>query len=168
MRVKFYCWSGLGLYAVLSVADLILTFLLLSANLTAYESNPFAGAYLERYGWEGLVVFKAMAVFVVVASVLLLLRRRPILSAVVVTFGCAVLLSVNAYSHDLLRQANRSIAQGSDVPWHLRHPARPLPKAPPRARGWAATRGGWEAGDATPVAGRLPRPDTPIEQHGPE
>ena len=61
MGWRVYCWAGLALYAVLSVADLGLTAALLRANGGAYESNPVAAACLERHGWNGLAAYKAEA-----------------------------------------------------------------------------------------------------------
>lgn len=116
MGVKLYCWSGLALYALLSAADLALTASLLRVNVEAYESNPVAAACLDRYGWQGLTLFKAGAVVVVVGAVGLLVRRQPVAAGAVVTFGCLVLLSVTTYSHGLLRQTHRDIEQGNYVP----------------------------------------------------
>lgn len=116
MRVKWYCWGGLALYAVLSATDLLLTFALLQTNTAAYESNPLAAACLDRYGWHGLTLYKVGAVLVVVGAVALLVRRKPVLGAAVVTFGCLVLLSVTSYSHDLLQQAPERTIRPSDVP----------------------------------------------------
>jgi hypothetical protein len=108
MRLSTYCWVGVGLYALLSVADLSLTFVLLEANPGAYEANPVAGVWLEQHGWTGLAVFKAGMVGVFVGSVCLLARRRPPVGAGVVTLGCAILMSVNFYSGGLIRQTVRA------------------------------------------------------------
>jgi hypothetical protein len=104
MSLKRCCWAGLGLYAGLSVADWLLTFALLNTNPQAFESNPLAAACLERHGWGGLAVFKAVGVLVFAAAVVLLVRRRPPVAAGVVALGCAVLLAVTGYSHQLLAQ----------------------------------------------------------------
>ena len=111
MRVKHYFWAGLGLYAALSVADLLFTHRLLTANELAYESNPVAGVWLEQYGWAGLAAFKAASVVVFAGALLIVVRRRPRVATGVVAAGCAVLLSVTTYSHGLIRQADREAAQ---------------------------------------------------------
>lgn len=110
MRLKTYCWIGLGLYAALSVSDLLLTRSLLRADDEAFEANPVAAVWLEEHGWAGLAAFKAASVLVFLGAVVLLLRRHPALAAGVVTAACAVLLTVNAYSHSLLRQSEREAA----------------------------------------------------------
>src|SRR5262245_6912450 len=99
MRLKTHCWIGLGRYAALSVADLLLTRTLLTANTDAFESNPVAALWLEQYGWIGLAVFKAASVVVFAGAVLLLLSRRPAVAAGVVSLGCGVLMWVTTYSH---------------------------------------------------------------------
>ncbi len=111
MGWRAYCWAGLALYALLSVADLKLTAALLRANGGAYESNPVAAACLEQHGWRGLAAYKAAGVVAFAGALLLLVRRRPKAGASVVTFGCLVLLSVTTYSHGLLVDSHRQNAE---------------------------------------------------------
>jgi hypothetical protein len=106
MRLKTFCAIGLGVYALLSAADLLLTISLLKTSGEAYEANPAAAAFLERHGWGGLAAFKAGGVLMFFGAVFLLARRKPGVAAGVVTFGCGVLLAVTLYSHNLIRQAN--------------------------------------------------------------
>jgi len=48
---------GLGFYAVLSVVDFVFTFALIRlSGGAAYEANPVAAAWLDRFGWPGLAV----------------------------------------------------------------------------------------------------------------
>ena len=110
MGWRGYCWVGLALYVLLSVADLKLTASLLRANDEAFESNPVAAACLERYGWRGLAVYKAAGVVAFAGAVILLIRHRPKAGAGVVTFGCVALLSVTTYSYSLLVDAHRENA----------------------------------------------------------
>lgn len=111
MGLKLYCWAGLGLYCLLSAGDWLLTFALLQLNGSAYESNPVAAACLEQHGWRGLALYKAAGVSVFLGAVYLLIRRRPAVGAVVVTLGCAVLLSVTTYSHKLIVESRHAIAE---------------------------------------------------------
>ena len=103
MFATAYCWAGLGLYVVLSAADFGLTWVLLKMNPSAVESNPVAAEWLARFGWGGLAVFKAATVLVFVGAVVVILRRRrAVVGAGVVTFGCAALLAVTVYSGGLI------------------------------------------------------------------
>lgn len=118
MRLKAYCAVGLGVYALLSAADLLLTFTLLRVNVFAYESNPAAAACLRHHGWGGLALFKAGGVLLFTgAVVLLLVRRRPGVAAGVVTFGCATLLAVTFYSHGLIREVRAEVDADWDAAW---------------------------------------------------
>jgi hypothetical protein len=118
MRVKCFFWAGLGLYALLSVADWMLTFALLRIHPGAVESNPLAAACLEQHGWRGLALYKTGGVLVFTAAVVLLLRRRPAIATSVVGAGCAALLWVTIYSHGLLCQAHREAEdRAHDFAW---------------------------------------------------
>jgi hypothetical protein len=103
MRAQSICRAGLILFIVLSVTDLVQTYVLIQGTGgRVYEANPVAGVWLLRYGWLGLVVFKAGVLFVFVASVAVLMRHRPRASAWVVVIGCLVLALVTLYSRQLL------------------------------------------------------------------
>jgi hypothetical protein len=79
----------------------------LRAGGGAYESNPVAAACLERHGWHGLALYKAAGVVAFAGTLVLLIRRSPKVAAGVVTFGCAVLVAVTTYSHNLLVDTHR-------------------------------------------------------------
>jgi hypothetical protein len=111
VRWSLFCWVGLVLYGLLSVADLKLTTALLRAGGGAYESNPVAAACLERHGWRGLAYYKGAGVVAFAGALILLMRHRPKVAAAVVTFGCAVLVAVTTYSHDLLLETHRENEQ---------------------------------------------------------
>lgn len=130
MRLKTFCAIGLGVYALLSAADLLLTISLLKTSGEAYEANPAAAACLEQHGWGGLAAFKAGGVLMFFGAVYLLARRKPGVAAGVVTFGCGVLLAVTLYSHALIRQAHAEDAEWqatkvrNSAPVDPGHPAR--------------------------------------------
>jgi hypothetical protein len=117
MRLKHAVWMGLGLYALLSVTDWVMTFALLRLHPGAIEANPLAAACLERYGWNGLALYKFGGVLAFVGAVALLVRRRPVLATGVVALGCAVLLSVTIYTHGLLITAHREAREEADAAW---------------------------------------------------
>jgi hypothetical protein len=127
MFLKAYCWVGIGLYIVLSIADLTLTSALLRMNGAAYESNPAAAACLEHFGWPGLALYKLGGVSILVGAVYLLSRRRASVGAAVVTFACAVLLVVTTYTHSLILESQSEIAERGAV-WQ-RYAARTNPHA---------------------------------------
>jgi hypothetical protein len=125
MVLKLLLWCGLGLYAVLSAADLLLTSALLRLNPAAFESNPLAAAWLERHGWGGLAVYKALTVAVFIVAVMLLARRRRGVAVGVVGFGCTALLWVTIYSHGLLCQSHREATDRPDTSWVTPQATRP-------------------------------------------
>jgi hypothetical protein len=94
----------LALFIALSFSDLFLTgYLLRKGNGFIYEGNPIANAWLYRFGWPGLVVFKALAMWVVGAVAIFLMPRRPRLSAFVLIFSCLIVGAVLWYSISLAR-----------------------------------------------------------------
>jgi hypothetical protein len=105
MSPKRFCMAGLVLYVVLSITDLVQTYVLIrGSGGLVYEANPVAGVWLRRYGWLGLVAFKAGAMFIFAASVALLARYRPQAGAWVVMLGCLILVLVTIYSRQLLER----------------------------------------------------------------
>ena len=77
MSLKSATVIGLLVFSILSVADLSLTWVLIEySGGRVRESNPVAHAWLEAFGWHGLVWFKAITMLVV-AMVVLVLRRIP-------------------------------------------------------------------------------------------
>jgi hypothetical protein len=115
VRWRVYCAVGFAAYALLSAVDLRLTAALLNANPGAYESNPFAAACLEQHGWQGLAVYKMAGVVAFAGALLLLVWHRPKVASAVVTFGCAVLVAVTTYSHDLLSDTHAEPIQVEDT-----------------------------------------------------
>jgi hypothetical protein len=96
------------LFALLSVADLALTWWLLThSDGVAYEANAVANWWLARFGWLGLACYKASAVLVVAGLCAAIAQRRPVAAGRVLLVGCAVSGAVVAYS----------AALGSRVVW---------------------------------------------------
>ncbi len=95
----------LVLYLVLSVADLVLTWgLIQGSGHLVYESNPVARDWLLKYGWNGLLIFKAGMVLTVALSCWLIGRTRPRLSAGILVVGCLVTGGVVIYSWHLMKE----------------------------------------------------------------
>jgi hypothetical protein len=103
----------LSIFAVLSVADLLLTYQLLQkTGGSVYEGNPIANAWLVAYGWAGLVVFKITAIIVLVSVAGVLSLRQPRLAGEVLTFACVTVGGVVVYSCTLMNWMHR----GTDRP----------------------------------------------------
>lgn len=89
---------GISLFALLSVADLALTWrLLLDSGGDVYEGNPVARRLLAAYGWAGLVAFKAALVLLTAALCLAIARRRPRTAGRLLAFACAIVAAVVVY-----------------------------------------------------------------------
>ena len=105
----------LCIFLMLGVADLGLTWKLIhGGHGHIYESNPVAGAWLERYGWPGLAVFKVLAMFLVGLSAVYVSWYRPRTGRRILTFGCLVTAGVVVYSCFLLGSLSRHPASGLD------------------------------------------------------
>jgi Domain of unknown function (DUF5658) len=90
------------LFALLSLADLSLTWMLLcGSDGRVYEANPIAGWWLARHGWPGLACFKAGSVLLVLGLVFAVSRSRPQAAARVLWLGSACLAAVTGYSATL-------------------------------------------------------------------
>jgi hypothetical protein len=100
---KWVCGVGLVAFLALSVGDFGLTYMLIEGTGGhVYEANPVASEWLDGHGWAGLAAFKAGAVFVVGAVVVLLARRKPAVGAAVALAACLATGSVNWHSHRML------------------------------------------------------------------
>jgi hypothetical protein len=135
---KRMCIAGLVLFAILNLTDYVQTYALLTVTGgRVYEANPLANAFLDGLGWPGLAVYKAATVGMVIASVILLLRRRPSAGVGVVVAGCLTLTAVTLYSHGLVARAEpvealKEYSYRRVVPAHAR--LQP-PPAIPRSQG---------------------------------
>jgi hypothetical protein len=66
------------------------------------EGNPIAKAWLDRFGWQGLIVFKLAASAIVIGAVLIISRHHPAKAAKIIVFACVVLGLVTWYSSQLI------------------------------------------------------------------
>jgi hypothetical protein len=117
MTPNRFCITGLVVYVLLSLTDFVLTSRIIQKGV-GYESNPFAEAWLHRYGWAGLAVFKTLSAVAFGATVVVLSRHRPRTAGVLVTLGCVALLVVVGHSWRMLDTAEEKTPDG---------PARPFP-----------------------------------------
>lgn len=95
---------GLAAFAALSLTDFVLTFALILTKPGAYESNPVAAAWLEKYGWRGLAGFKSLSALVVLIALGMVCWKRPRFGAWAVLAACLAMLAVAVYSRDLMLQ----------------------------------------------------------------
>ena len=110
MNARTYCLAGLVLCGILSVTDLALTRALIQGSAGAvYEGNPLAALWLARFGWWGLVLFKAVSLIPFAGAVFVLARLRPRAGAWVVTLAFLALTLVNSYSLGLMSLLHREI-----------------------------------------------------------
>ncbi|QEL20983.1 DUF5658 family protein [Limnoglobus roseus] len=104
MTARRFCLYGMLVFGLLSVVDFVTTFALVLTKPGAYESNPVAGAWLEKYGWRGLAGFKSLSVLVVLGALGIVCWRRPRLGAWAVVAACFAMLTVAIYSRHLMLQ----------------------------------------------------------------
>jgi hypothetical protein len=103
MDAKYFCRIGLLLFVVLSVVDLIQTWLLVDqGGGRVVEGNPVAGAWLADFGWRGLALFKAATMLALAGLVVIIARKRPKTAALVVAFACVAVGVVALYGRHLL------------------------------------------------------------------
>jgi len=104
MSVNIFHPVRLTLYAVLSVADLGLTYVLIQrGNGEVYESNPIAEAWLSSYGWTGLALYKLVIILIVGAVSAFVSLSRPRTGGHILTFACLAVAGVVTYSIHLSR-----------------------------------------------------------------
>jgi Domain of unknown function (DUF5658) len=93
----------LAFYAALSIVDLFITSLLLRyGGGSIYERNPIARAWLDLFGWPGLVAFKMLSAGLVAGVATLIAFYRPRLGVGILALGCVVMVAVVLYSVHLL------------------------------------------------------------------
>ncbi len=86
----------LALFALLSLCDFVITYLLLSGSQgRVYEANPVADSWLQEWGWIGLAAFKATLVFLVALIATYVYFRRPRIAHDLLAIACgAVVVAV--------------------------------------------------------------------------
>lgn len=96
MQTSPFPKGKLTAFALLSVCDFAITYLLLSGNRGAvYESNPVANQWLTQGGWLGLAVFKVALCSAVAVITTFLYYRRPRIAHDVLALACgAVVVAV--------------------------------------------------------------------------
>ncbi len=88
-----------ALFGALSLADLFLTQRLVHVSGgQVYEGNPLASAWLELYGWTGLVIFKALALLLVAGVIVYISFHRPRVAGKILGFACLATGLVVVYS----------------------------------------------------------------------
>jgi len=99
MNASIFHPIRLVLYAVLSAADLALTYALIQrGDGDVYESNPIAEAWLSSYGWTGLALYKLVIVLIVASVAAFVSLSRPRTGGHILTFACLAVASVVSYS----------------------------------------------------------------------
>jgi hypothetical protein len=103
-RMKSSRWPLLGFmtFGLLSLTDFFFTWELLHLSPQLYEGNPIAGEWLLKYGWTGLAFFKTISAGVFLSITFIIIRYRPRMGALVLTFGCLAMVYVAVYSYRLL------------------------------------------------------------------
>ena len=100
------------LFASLSAADLCITGSLLQhGGGTFYEGNPIADAWLHHYGWVGLVIYKAIAMSIVIGACAFISLSHPRAGGLVLVFACTMVAAVVVYSCSLSRLAQHNPIQ---------------------------------------------------------
>jgi hypothetical protein len=96
--------AWLILFITLSLTDLVLTFLVvIHGGGQIEEGNPIAAAWLRKYGWPGLIIFKSAAMSVVIVVTLLVNSRKPGVARGLLAICCAVMAAVALYSYSMFK-----------------------------------------------------------------
>jgi hypothetical protein len=107
MRVRIPHLGKQFLFALLSGTDLVLTWWLIGNTAgQVYEVNPIASWWLTRFGWIGLVCFKALIVLVVLGLSAVIHYSRPRAAERILRLACASLTIVVLYSTGLCLAAH--------------------------------------------------------------
>lgn len=99
MAPKAVPFGWLFCFAALGLADLALTFRLIEGGAGVVgEGNPVAAAWLDSFGWAGLILYKADLVLSVGLLCAYVSVRRRRLAVAALRFGCAATACVVLYS----------------------------------------------------------------------
>ena len=91
------------LFVLLSIADLVVTYWLLSYSPNFYESNPVANWFFRHWNIAGMTFFKFSVVAFVVVISEFVERRRKGFGKFVLIFGCVATAIVVVYSVKLFQ-----------------------------------------------------------------
>lgn len=86
---------------LVSMADLVMTYFLLSLDANFYESNPIANWFFTKWNIAGMTFFKFAVVAFVIVIAEFVERRRPGYGKFVLLFGIVVTAYVVYYSYNL-------------------------------------------------------------------
>jgi Domain of unknown function (DUF5658) len=89
------------LFLLVSIADLVMTYWLLSINPRVYESNPLANWFFAKWNIAGMTFFKFGVVALVVIISEFVEHRRAGAGKFVLILGILVTAAVVAYSYHL-------------------------------------------------------------------
>jgi hypothetical protein len=78
----------------LSIADVLITYMLLRTSQAYYESNPIAYWFFARWNIRGMIVFKFAAIGLAIASGEIIERQRPGRGRLVLWIGCVAATAV--------------------------------------------------------------------------
>lgn len=83
-QVQHLAWC----YVIVSLADLLMTYLLLRTGPHFYESNVIAHWFFERWNILGMTLFKFAVVGAVIAVSEIIERHRPGVGRLILVIGC--------------------------------------------------------------------------------
>ena len=88
---------------LVSIADLVMTYFLLSLNANFYEANPVANWFFKNWNIAGMTFFKFAVVAIAIVIAEFVERRRPGAGKFVLLTGIVVTAYVVYYSYNLYR-----------------------------------------------------------------
>lgn len=94
---------------LVSMADLVMTYFLLSLDANFYESNPIANWFFTKWNIAGMTFFKFAVVAFVIVIAEFVERRRPGYGKFVLLVGIVVTGYVVYYSYQLYQSHQASL-----------------------------------------------------------
>jgi len=85
-------------YALLNVADLVITLLLIDHFKSNIEGNPIACLCYQQGGALGMVALKVLMTTFVIGAVYHVYKRKPHYSFFVIGLGCVIMAFTLGYS----------------------------------------------------------------------
>lgn len=90
------------LLILLSLGDLLMTYLLLWQGGNFYEANPVAQWFFVRWNIAGMTAFKFALVSVILVLSEIIERHRPGIGRAIMLLGCLTALAVTVHGFRLL------------------------------------------------------------------